>query len=515
MIALAPAVAGDFTNWDDPLYLVNNTLTEAPLQDGASGLLLTESIGYAIPVTVLSYAAQRATFDLEPSGFHAVSVALHIMMIALVAWVARRFGASEFAAAAAASIFAVHPLVVEPVAWVVGQKDLLAGCFVLSAIALRARPRGDSRWQTAAVGVLVLLSMLSKPSAVAAPLIVMGVDYVRGRRLSALRNVGLYGTTAAMAVAVTLLALVGHGGAPVDALGTNSLAEAGWALGLQTRHVFWPSPLLARYFPSGSLVPGIALGLTAFATLTAVIVWCARTGRREVAFGLAAAVSAYAPVSGLLPMTRGTADSYMYLPLALAAIAIAHGIDWARKRAQNVCHAIVALILVASVLTTMSQTATWANATALWAPVAEHHPDEPRALMRLGDARLFDGEPADALAIYEHLRRRFPNFPTSTIAHANTLERLGRTAEAERVFALGAQLGDGPRYREEYGFFLIRNGAVPSDPEQARASLLQITPLLADRGKRPASLARASELLDALGEPEAAARLRARRNQLR
>jgi hypothetical protein len=85
-------------------------------------------------VTVLAFAGERALFGLEPAGFHAVSVLLHALVAVLAGLLARRAGAGAAAAALAASLFAVHPVVVEPVAWVVGQKDLLAAGLLLGAL---------------------------------------------------------------------------------------------------------------------------------------------------------------------------------------------------------------------------------------------------------------------------------------------------------------------------------------------------------------------------------------------
>jgi hypothetical protein len=54
----------------------------------------------------------------------------------------------------------------------------------------------------------------------------------------------------------------------------------------------------------------------------------------------------------------------------------------------------------------------------------------------------------------------------------------------------------------------------PSSPDVARTALLQIAGELAERGKRPPSLARAADLLERFGEQPAAERLRARIEEL-
>ncbi|MBT8492394.1 MAG: hypothetical protein KJO07_04990, partial [Deltaproteobacteria bacterium] len=113
VLAHGLAVFGGFTNWDDALYLVNNPLTVDPLAGGWWNLLTTPEIDYAIPVTVVGYAAQRALFGLNPMYFHLVSLLLHLGVVALSYSLARSLGIRRWAAAGAASLLAVHPLTVE------------------------------------------------------------------------------------------------------------------------------------------------------------------------------------------------------------------------------------------------------------------------------------------------------------------------------------------------------------------------------------------------------------------
>ena len=561
LLAHGPGLDNGFTNWDDPGYLLHNPFTTDPLHGGARELLLTPNLHYPIPVTVLAYAGQRAVFGLDAAAFHAVSLGLHLFCVMLAAILARRLGASWLAAAVAATIFAVHPVTVEPVAWVVGQKDLLATLFALAALAIRAGPPGASAtpetpgrddanlaarhgWPaTLAVVTLTVLAMASKPSAVCTPVLLIGVDLFRAHRAGrwpgvSWRPLALHGALLLLALGQILLSLHGHDGAPVARFGRQSLAEAAWGLGLEFRHLLWPHPLLARYFaPTGAaLVTGVILGLTVLVAVTGGWLLALRRGRRAVALAIAGALVAYAPVSGLLPLTRGPADSYLYLPLGLLVIAIASGLDRplvARRLATSgsspdsspdpspglssrqwprlLAMMIIAVLVIAAIAASRAQTRTWRDAGSLWFAVASHHPDDPRALMRLGDAMLFTARPDRAVAIYARIDQQFPDFITHAISHGDALETLGRHHEAEAVLARGAERGDLPVFAERYGFFLVAHGDIaPSRPDVARRAIVQIAPLLAERGKRPTSLRRTIELLDGFGDREWAARIRQR-----
>ncbi len=527
VLAHQPAMDNGFTNWDDPMYLLGNELTVDPLAEGVGGLLRTERIGYPVPATVLVYAAERrlfatsGRFGLDPAGFHGVSLALHALAALLLALLALRLGASLLGAVAAASLFAAHPLTVEPVAWVTGQKDLLAATFALAALAIRAGPRGQRAGASIACAALAVLAMASKPSAVALPVLIIGVDLVLERDVKRRGAVALYAVLGALAAAVIAMSLLGHeaqGISPTGSFGLSSLGDAAWTYTLQLGHAAWPSGLVPRYFAPTGLVYAIMVALgVLLATLTMVAAWVAwRRGAHAVAFGIGAALVAYLPTSGLLPLPRGPADSYMYLPLALAAIAVARvlgrGIDITSSVERGALGVIVALVVALGVVASRGQATMWRDSPTLWSELALAYPDEPRALMRVGDAYLFEQQPGQALLLFDDLETRFPEFVNARGGHADALMLTGRDADAERKYAQAAHAPGGPQQRDAYAFFLVSHGAVePTDTALAHDALRAIAPELAERGKRPTSLARAADLLERYGEAELAAKIRARR----
>ncbi len=531
VIAHAPALDNGFTNWDDPMFLLGNELTEDPLAHGVGHLLLTEKeIGYPIPLTVVAYAAQRKAFassgrfGIDPAGFHAVSIALHALVALLVALLALRFGASWLGASLAGCVFAVHPLGVEPVAWVVGQKDLLATAFLLSALIVRAGERGTSALGSLATVSLAVLSMACKPSAVVAPALLVAVDIARGRSARQPGALVLYAIVGAIAAADTYAAIAGHdarGVSTLALLGGDSLLQAGWTYALQLRHVAWPAGLVARYFPpeGGALavgaVAGYALGIGTVGA--AWILW--RRGAREAAFGIGAAAIAYLPVAGILPLPRGPADSYMYLPLALASVAVARALSRGfaltagLERLQLI--AIVALIIGLGAVATRGQATMWRDATTLWSAQADAYPDDPRAVSRVGDAYLFERQPDQAILVFDEVSREFPTFTTHLGSHGDALALTGRVDEAEAVYARFARERDTDAAREAYAWFLVKIDVTASDPDTARAALAQLGPVLAERGVNPDTVARAARRLRAYGEAALAERLDQRVADLR
>jgi protein O-mannosyl-transferase len=122
------------------------------------------------PVTLTTFAFERAAFGLRPGPYHLVSVLLHAFNALLLFILGVRLGLGRGPALAGALLFAVHPSISEAVHWINGRSDPLAvGCFlgaVLLWLALLDRLAAGRRagvWGRAAgVALLALLGTLSK-----------------------------------------------------------------------------------------------------------------------------------------------------------------------------------------------------------------------------------------------------------------------------------------------------------------------------------------------------------------
>ena len=135
------------------------------------------------PLSILSLAVDYRLFGLDPVGYHAVNLALHLANTLLVFGVLRLLSGSLAAAAAGSLLFGVHPLHVESVAWIAERKDVLSAFFFLGALGAYLRHLGGTRrraWYLLALGLLAA-SLLAKPMGVTFPLVMFLCDYLRGR----------------------------------------------------------------------------------------------------------------------------------------------------------------------------------------------------------------------------------------------------------------------------------------------------------------------------------------------
>ena len=157
-VAYLPAFSAGFL-WDDRVF------TEARAVREWSGLwtlwFRPSEIGneaHYWPLVYSSFWLEHKLWGFDPAGYHAVNVLLHGANGVMLWRLARRLelpGAWLLAA-----LFAVHPLHVESVAWVIERKDLLSGLFYLGAFGAWLRfaeqPRGGGRHYALALALFVL-----------------------------------------------------------------------------------------------------------------------------------------------------------------------------------------------------------------------------------------------------------------------------------------------------------------------------------------------------------------------
>jgi len=121
-------------------------------------------------------------FGFSPTGWHVVSVILHLGSTLLVYALARRWSLSREASALAAMLFGVHPVHSESVAWISGVPDPLAAVFVLMALLFYCRyfeEQGSSRsWLVWSV-ITATLAMFTKEVAIVIPVFILIIELVQ------------------------------------------------------------------------------------------------------------------------------------------------------------------------------------------------------------------------------------------------------------------------------------------------------------------------------------------------
>ncbi len=477
--------------WDDPLLL--DHVRELRQQGGWSALLtagfrLSEDVdlGYYRPVVLLSLA-----LDDLASTFHPTNVLLHAGCTWLVGMLLWRFGFSPAISLLGATIFALHPVHVESVAFVSGRTDVLAALFVMIAtLAWKA----NRRWL--GLGAFAL-ALLSKELALVLPPVLLALDALgfptRPEREGGWieRNAAWLLGWLAVILAVALLrfvvADVGLGGAgraaavrdPSSALWSPAWIPAILATYARLLVVPWP---LNGYYTPDQIAPGVTSVLSIVLLLGAA--WWARRSPhpRSGAAGLIWIVTFLLPVLGFVPIAGAmVAERFLYVPsIGLSVLICGAAAALARGRGRRALVIGAPLVVIALATGTVLRIPVWKDELSLYSNLVETSPRCVECLENLGIALHEAGRHDEAV---EPLRRAIAIRPGAAKAHdmlgiqygtlGHPLEALPHFLEAirlrpERVAYrenLGKTLLDLRRFEEAERAF---SDAIALDPGLAR-----------------------------------------------
>ncbi len=440
------AVTFPFLAFDDAELIVRNALVHG----GGASLaerLLTRSVGYIIPITI---AVERGLFAIahgEAWPFHAMAVLLHALNACLVLLLALRFCAASAPAHVSALVFALHPLVVQPLAWAICLKDLLMAFFALGALhafqsALRAR-ESQLRWSLTTLA-LALASMLCKPTSSLLGFALLAMLVTRNAPEHA------QATTVARATRLTALLVAGLGllFGVVSRMAHDAVMGAerlpSWTplfplnvLGHHVQHALWPLELHIVYpDPSGGIELATAFGLAAVAAWVAAVLRV-RDQPDQLGLLVLAAVS-YLPVSNVLPFGRVMSDSYLYLPLAALAAALARFVT--QHHASKFLVGAFALIALVLGGVSHAQLPRWRGGDALWQPVVRAYPALFRAHKLYADELVMRGDPKRGAERFVHAFEVGYD-PSELLELGAVLSMAGRTADAECVLIEALLIG--------------------------------------------------------------------------
>ena len=448
-LAYARVLDGEF-QFDDRVVI-----EEAPaikdLGPFLSHTFLSGWIHAGRPVTDLTFALNYAAGRLDPRGYHAVNLTLHLI-VSLLLWrlgarLLERAGAeSQRPAVLAAAIFAVHPLGSQAVSYVAQRAEVLASLFYVGATLLILDAR-DSRhpFRTlVAAGACALIGLGAKPMVVTLPFAVGIVFLAFGpegtpwsRRARVVAGTGI-ATCLAFAF-LTLRELASHTDAGFKIPGLTSATYL-----LTQARVVW-SYLRLIVLPVGqNLDPDVALARTLDGpTLLAIAATLALIGAalaairlaprltpqagiaaRSAGFGLLWFFVLLAPTSSLVPVADVMAEHRMYLAMwgvIFGAITLSEyllGRIPVRAWLPTGLGAALCLVLAAAL---WARNAVWESNLALWQDVVAKSPRKARAHVNFGHALEQHGDLDQAAAEY----RVALTLPGESVSRSEVIRNLG------------------------------------------------------------------------------------------
>jgi Flp pilus assembly protein TadD len=249
-----PSIFFDFVNYDDNVYITENPVVKNLSLDGVSKIFTQPFNGHYFPVTLLLHGFEYFIFSGSSSGFHLVSILLHIFNISIFYFFLRELKFSNQIAFLASLLFALHPIQVESVSWLGARNSLLASFFAFSSLLYYAEYINSRRWPKLLFSLfLFVLGCLSKSSVVILPIIFFLLDFYKCRKA----YIGLILEKVPFLLISTLFGLIAIRSA--NLLGSvedpsnyfsliNQIFAVFYQIGFFLFQLIFPFNLLVRYF---------------------------------------------------------------------------------------------------------------------------------------------------------------------------------------------------------------------------------------------------------------------------
>ncbi len=472
-LVFGQTLSHDFINFDDDRYVYENSEVSRGLTlDGLKWVLTHSHASLWHPLTTLSHMADCQIYGLRPAGHHFTNVVLHNLGAILLFLVFRGMTGCIWQSAFVATIFAIHPMRVESVAWIAERKDVLSGVFfmlTLGAYLRYVRAPGISRYLT--LTIFLACGLMSKATFVAVPLVLLLLDYwplgrgqkseVRGQRseiqiwLSLVaEKIPLLALSAAASVATVFAQTVTM--ASLEQLPLlPRLKNAAVSVIAYLGQTFWPTHLAVFYpHPHDQLNIWVVLACVALIVVLTLLAIFFRRKHPYVFVGWFWYLLLLVPVLGIVQAgLQARADRFTYLP----HIGITMLLTWTcadltqqLRNRQAILASVATFVIAASIILAYKQTIYWRDSISLWEHALAVTRDNQTAHQNLAAALWTKGRIAES-----HVHSR-----AAAIAHARTTLR-------DYPFDIATH--------NDLGVLLVQNGDVRGGIEQWEISL-QLNP---------------------------------------
>jgi hypothetical protein len=379
-IAFFPMLKNEFVNWDDTFYVVQNKLLRGP---DWKGIFTQPVVSNFHPVTILTLAFNYRISELEPFTYLLFNYLLHMANALLVFLFIYRISDGKKAIAFLTSLmFAIHPMHVESVAWVSERKDVLYTFFFLLSLMQYWRYLEKGRQLNLWISLLFfIISLLSKPAAVVLPLVLLLLDYWKGRRLTSkifFEKIPFF--LAALVIGIVTVMIQSRGaiaGFDLYPLWIRPFFGC-YTLMIYFIRFFIPYPLSAFHpYPSPD-DPGTAVLLSPlFVIALLVFLWLRRKDKTFV-FGILFFVINLVLVLQFLSIGFTlVSERYTYVPYIGLAFFVSTWLYKKTTAANKIIFIAASVITLVFGFITFQRTKIWRNSAVLWTDVINRYPDAP------------------------------------------------------------------------------------------------------------------------------------------
>ena len=452
-----PALHGGFL-WDDDAYITENSEMHSP--SGWHQIWLEKpSTHQYYPLVLSFFRLEYQLWGLNPFGYHLINVLLHGLNGVLLWLLLRKLRVRG--AWIAGALFAVHPVMVESVAWITERKNVMSGAFyLLSLLAyLRFEPLEEKEFRRPIFYFLSLglfiCALLSKTVTCSLPVIIAVLIWWKQSERSGQCGfprfaplIPFLGIGAGLGLSTAWLEKhsIGAQGSQYTLSFLERGLLAGKALWFYIGKLAFPADLTfiyPRWTISASNLFLFIYPLSFLALLAALWAFRNRIGRGPLAAVLLFAITLF-PALGFIDVFpfrySYVADHFQYLAsaslLALAAAGLAGLEAFNRTLKPAIASAAIGLLG----LLTWTQAYSYTSLEALWRDTLDKNPQAVIAHFNLGNLLAKRGSSSGAIEQYSDCIRLQPGFHEAYANRAGLFAASGNRVQARKDYAQALDL---------------------------------------------------------------------------
>jgi len=419
-------------NWDDGGQVTNNRDIQELSPAGIIKIFRSFYLGMYQPLVTGGYALEYHLVQAQPWLYHLDNLLLHLLNIVLVWLLTKQLFKKDSPALLSSAIFAVHPLVLESVAWVSARSTLLFAGFYLLAMLfyLKYLKQGQLRYYWLVI-LSFTLSLLAKPLAVTLPVVLCLLDYYRQRPLNKklfLDKIPLFALSIIFGLVATRSRetyFIANQDSYIYSW-PNKIAVWLYSLGDYIEKLILPNHLSTFYaFPEqiqGWLPWHIYAVAVGFLALSGLLIKF-RSNKTLIFLGLFYLANLALTVQIKLFSRTVIADRYAYLAglavIWLMALAYAKIIA-AKPQYKIIINVIVIIYCLMLGAITMNRLPVWQNNLIFWQRAVDEYPNDSFALSALGGA-YYELKLLDQALIYSEKSIKIHNRNSDALSKLGTI----------------------------------------------------------------------------------------------
>lgn len=403
-ISFSPALWSGFI-WDDYTYIIRSDLIHAT--DAFRRIWFSHQAVDFWPFSNSLFVLEWRLWGESPLGYHIVNLFIHVINACLILLIVRRVWPAY--GLAISLLFAVHPLAVDSVAWIIQTKSTVATMFALvTCLAFIYFTSSRNVWWWLLSLLSFTASLLTKTSFVALPIVFLILSMTSGRRLNLRKSLELIPFFMVAAI-IGFIAINWYPNLNEHFLGqrgiAESIADASYLIVFYLSKIIFPYPLSFTYGTWGDLPP-VWIRFLSLALLICALVFL----RRQIKTLLSFIVLMF-PVLGFFEIYymrySYAADHWQYPAYVLIISVVAREVK--SRTNYDVAKILSVLVCLIFMFMTFNRCLAYRSEETIWRDVLDKVPNSALAHNNLGNLLDAEGKSDEALQHYLAVLNRDSN----------------------------------------------------------------------------------------------------------